>query len=82
LCQANVYTTRYSAVKEFFGKTGKIFFLQLACKLAKDKQLVIICQGGMKIGVREDNLSISECTHEYFIKHCWEESNPVIPLCF
>jgi hypothetical protein len=55
LCQANVYTTRYSAVKEFFGKTRKIFSLHLACKLAKDKQLIINYRGGMKIGAGGDN---------------------------
>jgi hypothetical protein len=48
LCQANVYTTRYSAVKGFFGKTRKIFSLRLALKLAKDKQLVRIYRGEMK----------------------------------
>jgi hypothetical protein len=58
LCQANVYTTRYSAVKGFFGKTRKIFFLQLAQKLAKDKQLIIGYRGGMKIGERGDDLRI------------------------
>jgi hypothetical protein len=82
LCQANVYTTRYSAVKVFFGKNRKKFFLRSTAKLEKDKQLVIIYREGMKIGAWEDNLSIAECTHEYFIKHCCKESNPVIPLCF
>jgi hypothetical protein len=81
LCQANVYTTRYSAVKGFFGKTRKIFFLRLARKLAKDKQLIIVYRGGMKIGARGDNLSISECTHEYFRNHCWQGRQQAILLC-
>jgi len=49
LCQANFYTTTYSAVKGFFGKTRKIIFLRSAGKLEKDKQLVTNYRRGTKI---------------------------------